>query len=386
MTVRLRNAALACIGLLSFTFPTSRLQAQEPTRWRLTPELRLGGYEFTRILAVLPASDGSVIIADAGNKELGVFSPSGAFVHKIGRNGRGPGEFELLRSVGLLGDTLWIIDGGARRTSLFSRDGKLLSTIRTDIAASGSAGWFAQLDALLPSGAALGSAARGFTSAEVPSPVLLMTRAGRTTDTLVWVSTRNTRFILLRPDGSFVMPRLDRSYRAGVQPFSDAPLKILSPSRPLLFIVDRSVTTTPNNSVFRVIALETTGDTLWNRSYPYVPKPMDKTRADSQVTALERSFTRTRVEPGEIRRILFVPDYYPPINAGVAGSDGSLWLRREEGKPTVDYWVLAKDGRLVATVTVPSSLTLMAVTESKAWAVENDEFDVPIVVRYSIHR
>jgi hypothetical protein len=372
---------------LGFVLAPGPASAQVPARWRLTPDVRFGqdaqrSYDFTRIIAVLPATDGSLFIADSRNKEISVFSPTGAYVQSIGRNGRGPGEFELMRSAGLFGDTLWVIDWGERRTSLFARDGRVLATIplESEASASGSARWIGELVALLPDGAALGvggSPVRALEKSNQPAPVLRMTRGGRTLDTLAWVQTKNETVWLSIPDGSFIIGR---------QAFADAALTVPAPNAPVLFIVDRSVTTKPDTSRFRVVALESNGDTLWNRSYAYVPLRVEKVRADSFSTAWERH-TRRGVTTAEIRRVLFIPEYYSPVTSAFAGADGSLWLRREEAKkPTVDYWVLDKDGRLVAALTVPANLTLMAATTSKTWGVEKDEYDVPTVVRYSIQR
>lgn len=381
ISARARTAALAGIGLLAF-FPTTNVRGQRLPVWQLTPEVRIGHDPgFTRILAILPASDGSVVIADAGNLEIGVFGREGAFSHAIGRTGRGPGEFETFRSVGLLGDTLWVIDFRLRRISFFSLDGRLLVALQTEVERSSSARSISDLTTFVPRGAALGLAGADFGSGsefrDVLKPVLLMTRAGRTLDTLAWLPTKNENFVLARPDGGFTFGR---------QLFSDAGLIIVAPNALLFFLVDRSVTTTPRNAVFRVVAIGSNGDTLSSRRYAYVPKRLEKTRGDSLLAAAERVNARSGLSPGEIRRAVFIPDYYSPVTSGIAGSDGSLWLRREEGKPTVDYWVIGKDGALLAAVTVPANLTLMAVTDSEAWGVEKDQYDVPTVIRYRINR
>jgi len=348
------------------------VSAQRPAVWRLAPELHIGAdYDFTRILALLPAADGSVVIADAGNNELYVFRRDGAYSHTIGRNGRGPGEFGRVGSAGLLGDTLWVFDPRERRTSLFSLDGKVVATIRTETRGS--------LTALFPGGAALGLTSSDFGSGtefrDVQIPVILTTRAGRTLDTLAWVPYRNANFVLRRSDG----------FTIGSQPFSDAGLTIFAPSSPVFFIVDRSVTTTPHDAAFSVVALRSNGDTLWNRSYRYVPRRLEKARGDSLLAA-KLTLTRAGHASSEIRGAVFIPDYYAPVTSGMAGSDGSLWLRREDREPTVAYWVIAKDGSLVATVIVPSNLSLMAATATEVWGVAKDQYDVPTVIRYRINR
>jgi hypothetical protein len=325
--------------------------------------------------------NGTVIIADAANREIHTFDYEGAYSHSIGRDGRGPGEFERLTSVGLVGDTLWVIDTRERRTSLFSLDGAHLATIRTEVARSSSGLSDSNLTAVVAGGAALGSASSSFESGQAfqdeRKPILRMTRAGRTQDTLAWIPTRHAHFSLRNADGG---------YTFGPQLFSDAALTFVDPSSPRFFIVDRSVTTTPQSASFRVLALGLSkGDTLWDRSYAYTPRRVEKARADSLLTAHER-LASSGHSLRAIRDAVFIPEYYTPVSSGVAGSDGSLWLRREEGQPTDDYWVVGKDGTLVASVTVPANVVLVAAADSEAWGVKTDLYDVPTVIRYHIVR
>jgi 6-bladed beta-propeller protein len=386
-----RKVVFACF--ISLTLAATPSAGQGPPRWRLTHDTRVplegrSSYDFTNIVAVVPTSDGSVLIADVGNKEIAHFGATGEYLNKIGRTGKGPGEFDLLGSAGLLGDTVWVIDRGQPRTSLYSRSGRLLATIRTEGEASRPPGWHVQLDALLPDGSALGSATRRLADGELPTAILRMSRVGRTIDTLAWVPTKNSRFILVRPDRSFLALRASSKTSFGIQPFTDAPLITFAPSRSLVFIVHRAVSTTSANARFAVVAIASNGDTLWNRSFGYVPRPLARRAVDSLVSALEQSLTRTRsrMSAPEIRRLLFIPDHHAPVTSAFAGADGSLWLRREEDKPTVDYWVVGNNGRVIGTLSVPANVKLMAATGSKAWGVEYGEYDVPQVTRFAIQR
>jgi hypothetical protein len=335
--------------------------------------LQIGSnHAFTRIINVLPFADDSVVIVDAGNQEIGVFTPAGAYSHPIGRTGRGPGEFLRLQSAGLFGDTLWVLDSRERRAIFFARDGKVLATIRNE------SGRF--LTGMLGDGA-LGLESSGFGSGrefrDETVALVLTTRAGLMIDTIALVPSRNENFALARPDGGFSI---------GKQRFSDTGLTILAPGSRTIFLVDRSVTRTPDASFFSVVALGTGGDTLWERRYRYAPKPLEKAKIDSLLEATIPPLLRAGHTRDEIRRAIFAPRHYPPITSGVASSDGWLWLRREEGQISVDYWILDSGGRLVATMKVPGTSTLMAVTESRAWGIEHDRDGVPTVFRYRIER
>jgi len=134
--------------------------------------------------------------------------------------------------------------------------------------------------------------------------------------------------------------------------------------------------------MFRVTALGLKRDTIWSRSYSYVPKRLEAASVDSQLAANEKSWRLTR---DRIRAQMFIPEFRTPIASGFAAPDGSLWLKREDGSRTVDYTVIAPNGNLVATLTLPRNVTLRAVVGDTVWGVETDADDVPSIVRYRIN-
>lgn len=373
--IRLLKAA-AVIQLSSVAVLSTPVRAQQPIpSWRVIADAPVGeDRPFTRILAILPASDGSVVIADDRNHQISVFGKNGAYSHDIGRVGRGPGEFERVRSAGLLGDTLWVIDGSQPRTSFFSLEGEFLRSVRNE-----SGLW---LTALVPDGgltlvtSPAGSATMG---REPRIPLVLMTRTGQHGDTIGWVPGKNRMLVL--------GPASDGSYLINTQLFSDAGLTIAGAGSPSFFIVDRSVAPAGSSSAtFSVAGFRSDGDTLWHRRYRYTPRPLEETRADSLWNAMEPPLSRAGFSQSEIRDALFIPEYYPPTASGFAAADGTLWLRREPGASEVDYLVIGADGSLLARVAVPSHVTLMAAAASYAWGVQKDEYDVPTVIRYRIER
>lgn len=75
--------------------------------------------------------DGFVLVVDAQPTIIKVFDPNGAFLRTIGREGRGPGEFES-GYVAVVGDTLVVQDASNGRATSFNwRTGTMLSERRT---------------------------------------------------------------------------------------------------------------------------------------------------------------------------------------------------------------------------------------------------------------
>jgi hypothetical protein len=58
---------------------------------------------------------GNVYVIDARERHIRVYDPRGEPLRTIGTRGSGPGEFETLPSFGVLGDTVWAIEGDRRR-------------------------------------------------------------------------------------------------------------------------------------------------------------------------------------------------------------------------------------------------------------------------------
>ncbi|MFC1499781.1 6-bladed beta-propeller [Candidatus Zixiibacteriota bacterium] len=73
---------------------------------------------------------GYFYVVDSGNRRIAVFDPDGRYSHAIGREGNGPGEFQLVRIESIKGDTLTTHDLMLQRISRFQTDGTLIDTNR----------------------------------------------------------------------------------------------------------------------------------------------------------------------------------------------------------------------------------------------------------------
>lgn len=106
-----------CLG----AWPTIS-SAQGLTTLRLgSPSVRLDGGEipFHRISGGRFLSDGSIIIADAGNHRLAIFDEGGSFVGALGREGDGPGEVRSVSQLIVTGDSISVYDPLLNRITLW---------------------------------------------------------------------------------------------------------------------------------------------------------------------------------------------------------------------------------------------------------------------------
>jgi hypothetical protein len=75
---------------------------------------------------------GRIFVRDSGNKRIQVFDAAGEYLLTIGREGQGPGEFSELNTLAVRGDTIVAGDRLNGRFSLFSSDGSLVETVRSE--------------------------------------------------------------------------------------------------------------------------------------------------------------------------------------------------------------------------------------------------------------
>jgi hypothetical protein len=74
-------------------------------------------------------SDGTMVVANAGTRELRFYNNAGRLLRAVGRDGAGPGEFRYLRSAARLrGDSVVAWDPPQRRLTYFDAQGAVVAT------------------------------------------------------------------------------------------------------------------------------------------------------------------------------------------------------------------------------------------------------------------
>lgn len=79
---------------------------------------------FGQLNAIEVDNSGTVYIVEKsdGNEGIYVFDAEGAYINKIGRSGRGPGEFQNLFDIEVFGDRIFTLDGTLLRIQVFSSE------------------------------------------------------------------------------------------------------------------------------------------------------------------------------------------------------------------------------------------------------------------------
>jgi hypothetical protein len=185
------------------------------------------------------------------------------------------------------------------------------------------------------------------------------------------------------------------SYRDGAshyrQPFGDDPLFAANSDGSLLVTVDRDAPARGRKATFRVTAWRGGRERIFDREIEYQPRRLPRSVVDSVVEGLSKPARRdspsTPVTADSIRRRLFRPAYFPPVEELKVAQDGNVWLRvrmADSPEGVGDWLVLSRHGFTLARVSLPPSFRLLAANRRVAWGVQSDQLDVPLVVRYQL--
>lgn len=127
------------LAAVTFGAAAAPLSAQRPLDVSLldAPHVRLGsvhgaaGADFTEIAGAVRLSDGVIVVADRGARNVRYFDVDGGLIRTFGREGRGPEEFRDVTWLGLCPDgELLVVDPQASRgTRLAAASGRVLEHV-----------------------------------------------------------------------------------------------------------------------------------------------------------------------------------------------------------------------------------------------------------------
>lgn len=393
-------------------------------------EMRLGSVEdpeagFTRIEDVAVDTDGRVYVLEAGEQEVRVLRPNGSVERRMGREGDGPGEFRSAHALGVVGDTVWVLDARPDRITLFDRAGSVLSTGRVEQArvplpARGlpCSGYLRPMgmrpDGRFPSEMTSIVCTRDDPETDVeegdsvPVPRVLFDATGAVVDTVGWDP--------IPPPSMVTPPGVPQRERRRITVGDDryivpTPPRALPEWSPLLdgrIILDAPMPETEGRGSFAVTRRGLDGDTIYRRVFEYDAERYTDADLDAIADRAIRGGATGivfagggAVVPGadldeaararvvdRLRAEMDFPDRRRLVDDLWTARDGGVWIRytRPEGDPEAPsrYLVLQSDGRPRGRVELPPGSRPLWARDDTFWAVETDDFDVPWLVRYGI--
>jgi hypothetical protein len=144
-----------------------------------------------------------------------------------------------------------------------------------------------------------------------------------------------------------------------------------------------AATATAAAGSYRLTVIAATGDTLVRRTISYRPVAIPRAKNDS---AIGRSVEAYSSRPDFVAAYRNIPlrSHYPPVRSILLGRDNTTWIELWTPAAERSWQVLDARGNLVAALSVPANVTLLAVQLNTVWGIETDVDGVNAVVRYRV--
>ena len=334
---------------------------------------------------IVVSPDSHVFISDARLPAVIELEPNGSLSRTIGRRGGGPGEFFSVAMLGFRGDSLWAVDMGLNRVSLFPLDGTGRPLVIRWNGAVPQAGAAyvgdGHPEGMLTDGTMLMMQQSGDRTKPVAEKVLVF-RARRDLailDTLGVISLRHSVIYTEWPEGASYIP----------QPFNDMRVFSAGPDGSMVAEVERAAPSAGAETSFRVTARDGSGTPLFTREISYRPRRLRDADVDRALAIFSDPSAKLPgpVTVDSIRRKLYRPAYFPPVSEVHVGRDNTIWLRVSFADSPVrgdDWLVLSQRGFPLARVSMPADFRVMEADRHMVWGVEGDPLDIPVLARYVV--
>lgn len=353
---------------------------------------RVAGYadpgDLTFISQLTLDRSGRLFALEPSRPGLLVFDASGQLDTLIGQRGSGPGDFQFPANMGWIGDSLWLMDQGLHRLTVFSPNLRMVRTISYAEKISKLHEAPAAATNLFTDGSVVLIAQHSSTATPEKDdqrlPIFRMAPDGSRLDTIAW---RTAVHATLR-----VEHRGTTIFTA--QPWDDSDIVEYSGDGRGMVVVRRAAVRDPLAGRIEITWLAPSGATTLRRTYAYDPLPLDDAEFSKVLAAATLRAARSLRATGresqvelDVRRALFRPRYLPPVSRAALAIDGTLWLRRETHVGLPSEWVaIGPDGHIKGAVALPSTTRLLQSIGTHIWVVELDEDEVPHLAMYQLSR
>ncbi len=325
---------------------------------------------FSRIRGLAVGPEGQVYVLQPMEGHVTVLTPEGRLVARMGRKGKGPGEFQSPAAMGILRGDLWVQDPALARITFF-RDGSLRRTVTYFQARLEQGRYLAAAIPLSPArllGVVMRSVGFGQRNPGYSAPLIVLDTAGAVLDTLAVL--RESYPLRLHTGTGSMSP-----------PFHDFPLCEVGPEGNV-WILERPFAEGARSRL-TLTEVSPSGDTLRTRTLTGRTVPLTDDVWDAR---LERMAGALEVERRKLEELARRPRTLVPATALEVGSDGRIWIARERvpGATQRRWVVLDRELRPEFVVDLPERFNAYDQVGHQMWGVQPDEFDIPHVQRWDV--
>jgi hypothetical protein len=358
-------------------------------------ELRIDGNkeELDDVGHLYPAPDGRLFVQQAKDQGFRIYGIDGKREGFVGGPGRGPGELlgDGGYGAGWTGDRFWIWDYPQHRLVEYGEDGKLIgqSSLRTAFAAPRDLGRFPALMGQLYVRAVTSDDELlvfaqtwkiGVPDSWTPrAPLLALGELGM----IHRLIGDFPRFGQLDTDAITVTPLTGRPFKVTMA-FRLLPQLAIAPDGSRIAYLRPVLGDSARGSLV-LLVVNSHGDTLISREYPFVGDPISEHTVDSTVDAIVArnpsindggSFAREAKKRS--------PRVKQPVTELRLGRDTTLWIALRASGERRPWMILDGRGDPIATITLPVGARFGAASRGTLWLIEEDANDVPSLVRYRL--
>ena len=335
---------------------------------RLVEVLRIGeegndnGIVFGEIGGLIAVDcRGRIFVGDQQASQIYAFGSGGEFIKSVGSKGEGPGEFSLLSDVRVgPGDSVYAFDLRRGRISAF--DPSTLEFVKSIVVGEDIDGRSARnLIGVLEPGFVV-------TYEDLPWP-------GTEFDTERYKYARivsrtgiaGKESIVRVPSSEFMMVRSGNRFLGAAMPYPRDPVIHLGPDELVYSGSTESIT---------VAVTAASGEMLSTIEHSLEAIPITSSELEDWIGLLSD-------ETARLVRKANLPTTKPAYTTLVVDDGGRIWVKPTQSDSEakdVQWLVLDAQSRLVGTVVLPSSVDLYVITGGRAYAVDETESDVMLVV------
>lgn len=366
---------------------------------------RIGGLDLDR--------DGNLYVLETSVPEIRVYTPDGTLLRRIGARGQGPGEFEGPPRFGVKGDTVWTIESGSGRLTLFDLEGEVVATGIADrvIVPLPEALGFVVPESLQDDGAFVGHFGMVASNRDgdptgvaptdpIPWPLVRFDPSGTVLDTLAWVPQPPPRMWRPPTDQPAPYKMIEISGRRMIVPSPPTRLPAWYPLGTERLIVDTPPPAAADVATMTVTRVALAADTVFHHDLSYTPLPYTDADLDSIAARAARGgpggfapFNPNASAPDDwpviaarLRAEMAFPEFQPPLEWSWPAHDGAIWLRRagDRSTGTAEWVVVDAQGRLRGRLELPAEVRPLWSQGSTLWAAAPDDLEIPWLVRYEI--
>lgn len=358
--------------VISVTSPGPTAWADSTTAWRLVPAGSITGESGTPGELIDPQSlavdaAGRIYVADDKPSVIKVFGPDGRFLHTIGREGEGPGEFKTA-FLAVHGSRLVVHDPRLARTTVFDTSGTLIRSWKTSCCYYGpigvdSAGRISILTMTTPEQKRSVNYAR-------------YTMDGTFVDTMIVPQGGEPKYWTVKQGKNSMMS-------TGI-PAAPRMVSTLDPFGGVLF---------GYSGDYRIVSSRTGRDTVSIFGRTWTAEPVSAawrhTKVEQMISAQSKYWPEASLR--EAFREDEIPATFPAFDAIWVDGGGNRWVRSSNGSDTLStrFDVFDRSGRYLGPVRLEGNLVAYgtaAWTDNALFLTSESDEGTPAIRRYRIER